>query len=90
MYVLTNVFKKGKFVCVYSGTLLTAPEEAKKKKEIYDNDPGKYGSFVFDGSLKKSFSIDATNEKTWDHTMGRLVNHSIKNPTLKPRKDGND
>ena len=83
--ITTNAFKKGEYVCVYSGTYLTDPEEAKKNKETYDEDPEKYGSFVFNGSDRnKTFYIDATCEKTWGTTKGRLINHSKKNPTLKP------
>ena len=87
----TKTFLKGEFVCVYSGTLLLDATKVKKKKEIYNKQPKKYGSFVFKGTYQhRPFWIDATSEKRWGETKGRLINHSKLHPNLKPEIWGVD
>ena len=77
-------FEKGDVVCQYKGDLISSKEH-KRRKEKYDADPAKYGSYVFEfqhGSGTKY--IDAT--ETWG-TVGRLINHNSEgNHNLIPQK----
>ena len=66
-------FAKGDFIVEYCGEVLGA-KQAKLRKNMYDRDPAKYGSFVYDIKFRgEPCSIDATHES---HLLGRVVNHS--------------
>ena len=66
-------FQKGDVVCEYKGELISSKEH-KKRKQIYDAEPEKYGSYVFEFQYGSGMRyIDAT--QTWG-TAGRLINHN--------------
>ena len=80
--VTTMPFKKDDFVIQYIGDLMSATN-ARAKEEIYAQDAtiGCYSYYFEFGD--DNWCIDATEESKY---MGRLINHSRKNPNLKPKK----
>jgi histone-lysine N-methyltransferase SETD8 len=82
--VFTKIdLKKGDIVCEYKGDLITA-KELKKRQSLYDTNPQKYGSFVFELMIGgKQMAIDAT--KAFG-TVGRMINHSRRNANIYPMK----
>lgn len=89
--VATQPFTKGDMVCDYHGKLLTAA----KGKARMDKPVGDAGNIFF----FKDHCIDAQPQHCGCHpdtrTVGRLINHSRKNPNLKPvhcvlKVDGQD
>ena len=64
----------------YSGELLSW-DAAKEREEQYEEDPEKFGSYMYFFSFKdKKYCIDATAE---DGSLGRLLNHSISDYYMK-------
>ena len=81
-------FPKNSIICEYKGELLSRKEHQKLKK-IYDQDPERYGSFVFEFQVGSSWLfLDATFAQG---TAGRMVNHSQCNNVVpeKFKKDNN-
>lgn len=72
--VYTKVsFEKGEVVCEYKGELISS-KEYRKRRKIYDADPAKFGSYVFEFQYGSGMKfLDAT--ETWG-TVGRLINHN--------------
>lgn len=74
----TRKINKAAFVCEYAGDLIDR-REAERRDEIYElNRKGSY-MFYFNWN-NKCYCLDAT-EPTY--RLGRLVNHSRKNPNAK-------
>ena len=72
--VACKEFTKGDFVVEYRGELVNL-QEARRRKCLYDIDPDRYGSFVYDIKFRGvPCSIDATVKTQF---LGRIVNHSI-------------
>ena len=68
-------FYKGQFVVEYDGERITKADY-EKKKQTYDKNPKKYGSYVMEfRSGDKSICIDATKKSK---KLGRLMNHNRK------------
>ena len=68
-------FRKGEFVCEYSGDIITM-EEADKREEEYRGN--KEGCFIL--HISRDVAIDGTRQF---RRIGRLVNHAAKNTNLK-------
>ena len=67
-----RMFERGEFVCEYAGDIISY-KLAKKREEIYSNDPT-VGCYMYFFEYKsKSYCVDATAETT---RLGRLLNHS--------------
>jgi len=76
--VATRTFKKSEFVVEYSGEIVDL-SEAKERETKYSMDVNK-GCYMYYFKHKgKQYCIDATGESG---RLGRLVNHSCKNPNM--------
>jgi len=78
--IAKNFIAKGDFICEYSGDLIEL-EEAKKRENKYEIDGAGCYMYFFDWS-NKVWCVDAT--KPTDR-IGRLINHSRKQPNCKTR-----
>ncbi len=68
----TRSFQRGDFVCEYAGEIVSY-KVAKKREELYANDPT-IGCYMYFFEYKsKQYCIDATAETS---RLGRLFNHS--------------
>ena len=76
--VTTRNRKCGEFVVEYAGLLITN-EDAIVQEEEYSQDSSIGCYMFFFEHLKKKYCVDATLET---ERMGRLLNHSRKNPNL--------
>lgn len=83
--VATKTFTRGSIVCDYHGEVVTAMEGEKILKSTQDNN--NYYLFFFSSGEKK-LCIDAQTFPCKCHpdieTIGRKLNHSRKNPNVKP------
>lgn len=74
-------FRKGDPVCDYHGTIISKAEGNKKPQTGY--------MFFFKEEHGKGLCIDATASPCVCHphkeTFGRIINHSRKNPNVKPQ-----
>ena len=83
----TQVFEQGDFIVEYEGVLLTGDDEIEHAKLLYDSDPKKYGSFVYEFDYgKEKYAVDSTEK---NDTLGRLINHAC-NGNCKPHVFGID
>ena len=74
---------RGALVAEYAGQLITG-DEAAAREEVYRT--GGFGSYVFHFQHAGApHCIDGTAERR-EYGVGRLFNHSRKNPNLAPRK----
>jgi len=80
--VVKRLFEKNEWVVEYNGELISA-KEAEKREQEYKLDPSIGSYMFFFESQGKKFCIDATKETD---KKGRLINHSMKTPNLKPQK----
>ena len=76
----TRPFKKDEFVVEYIGDLLSR-KEGLEREDVYGKDPTIGSYMYFFGCRGKEWCIDGTAET---EEYGRLINHSGKNPNLKP------
>ncbi len=74
---------KGAFVAEYAGQLITQ-KEATRREGLYASEG--LGSYMFFFEhAGQGHCVDATAERR-EYGVGRLINHSRKNPNLNPRK----
>ena len=76
----TKKFGKGHFICEYSGELLSH-KEGKARERRYDEEPEKHGSYMYFFQYEDiPYCLDCTVD---NGRLGRLLNHSKKNPNIK-------
>lgn len=79
--VATKPFKTGSFVIEYAGDHIDW-EEAKKREDEYSKDPSIGCYMYYFSACNRNYCVDATVETG---RLGRLLNHSKKNPNCKTK-----
>ncbi|XP_065186468.1 N-lysine methyltransferase KMT5A-A-like [Sycon ciliatum] len=72
-------FKRGEFICEYSGELLTHKQGIERER-MYNEHPERYGSYMYFFQFKDvSYCLDCTQD---NGRLGRLLNHSRRNQNV--------
>ena len=77
--VATTRFKKGDLICNYNGDSFYETDASNYEKEAGNT------TYLFHcNDNGRTFVIDSIDESKWAPSPGRLINHSIRHPNLKP------